>query len=396
MALYALDAIDDALDATGRYRPHGPLEWAWVVLVAGTVASPGFGLPTGGNSSGGMPAESRRALAEALPASVPDVLPLVVAGLVVGWLCFVVTGAFLEFPFLRWLRDGDLALREEVRANWRHALGLAVFRVLVQLVTLVVLVWTTVAIAGRGPDPWTYLVVLVEYWVLFALLGLLTGVVSSFTTAFVVPAMWIEDRGVLEGWRRVWPTIRDAPKQFLAFGVAVGVLTTLGGILVAVAAVVALVPALAAALAVASAVGGVAGIAVGAVLGGILGAVVVGLVYAFLQVFLRYYALFVLGDVEPELDAIPERRRNVRAATGGEDPDGDGGRGRIDRRGGNIGERAAGDRDDSDDDSANDDTANDSDDDTANDDGGHRGDDGGDDDSGDGDDEDDEGFVWGP
>lgn len=261
---------------------------------------------------------------------------MLVAGLLVGWLCFVAVGAFLEFPFLRWLRHGDLALREEVRAHWRRALGLAVFRVLLQLVTLVVLVWVTVAVAGRGPDPWAYLVVLVEYWVLFALLGLVTGVVSSFTTAFVVPTMWLEDRGVVGGWGRVWPVIRDAPKQFLAFGVAVGVLTTLGGILVAVAALVALVPAMAAALGLAATAGGLAGVVVGAVLGGVLGAVLVGLVYAFLQVFLRFYALFVLGDVDPFLDAIPERRWEIPS----DDRDGDDVRR---RRGGGDGPESGGD-----------------------------------------------------
>ena len=317
MALYALDAIDDALTATGRYRPTGPLEWVWVVLVAGTVASPGFGLPTGGTSSGEMPADSRAALGAALPNSLPDLFVVAVTALAALWLVFVVTGSFLEFPFLRWLQDGDLAIREEVRANWRRALGLAVFRVLLQLVTLIVLVWTTVSVAGRGPDPWTYLDVFVEYWVLFGALGLLTGVVSAFTTAFVVPAMWLDERDIVDGWRRIWPTLADAPKQFLAYAVGAGVLTTVGGLLVVAAAGVALVPALIAALPVAATAGGSAGVAVGAVIGGVLMTVAVGMVHAFVQVFLRYYALFVLGDVDPELDVIPERRRAVRT------PDGD-------------------------------------------------------------------------
>ncbi|MFC7138230.1 hypothetical protein ACFQRB_20675 [Halobaculum litoreum] len=36
--------------------------------------------------------------------------------------------------------------------------------------------------------------------------------------------------------------------------------------------------------------------------------------------YLRYYALLVLGDAEPALDLIPERRAAVRA-DGGERPD---------------------------------------------------------------------------
>ena len=313
VSLHALDAIDDALTATGRYRPRDPLEWVWVVLVAGTVASPGFGVPTGGTSSGEMPAESRAVIEQFLPDALPDLLLLAGIAATLLWLCFVVVGAFLEFPFLRWLNNGELSLRAEIRDNWRRALGLAAFRLLIQLVTLVVLVWTTVGLVGANPDPVTYLFVLVEYWALFALLGLVTGLVSAFTTAFVVPAMWIQDLGVVAGWRRIWPTLTDAPKEFLVYAVGVAVLGTLGGMLVGLAALVALVPVVVVALGIAAAAGGTAGVVVAAVLGGISMTVAAGLVYAFVQVFLRFYGLFLLGDVDPALDAIPERRRAVRA-----------------------------------------------------------------------------------
>lgn len=344
VSLYALDAIDDALTATGRYRPRDPLEWVWVVLVAGTVASPGFGVPTGGNSSGEMPAESRAAIEEFLPGALSDLLLLAGVAAATLWLCFVVVGAFLEFPFLRWLNNGELSLRAELRANWRRGFRLAVFRVLIQLVTLLVLVWTTIALVGANPDPWSYLFVLVEYWALFALLGLATGLVSAFTTAFVVPAMWIQDLGVVAGWRRVWPTLTDAPKEFLVYAVGIAVLGTIGGMLVGLAALVGLAPVVVVAVVIAAAAGGTAGIVVAAVLGGISMTVAAGLVYAFVQVFLRFYALFLLGDVDPALDAIPERRRAVRTtpdegddndgdsvsrATGGDDGDGDDGSGGI-------------------------------------------------------------------
>ena len=325
VSLHALAAIDDALTATGRYRPRDPLEWVWVVLVAGTVASPGFGVPTGGTSSGEMPAESRAAIEGFLPGALSDLLLLAGVAVAVLWLCFVVVGALLEFPFLRWLNNGDLSIRAEVRAHWRRSLGLAVFRLLIQLTVVVALVWTTIGLVGPHPDPWTYLFVLVEYWALFALLGLVTGLVSAFTTAFVVPAMWIEDLGVVAGWRRVWPTLTDAPKEFLVFAVGVAVLGTLGGMLVGLAALVALAPVVVVALALGAAAGGTAGVAVGAGLGGVAMTVAGGLVYAFVQVFLRFYGLFLLGDVDPALDAIPERRHAVRTTPdGGDDSGGDG------------------------------------------------------------------------
>ena len=315
MSLSALDAIDDALTATGRYRPQGLREWVWTVLVAGTVASPGFGVPTGGNSSGEMPADSRAAIEEFLPAALPDVLLLAGVAAVALWLLLVAVGSFLEFPFLRWLNSGQRSLRAEIRANRNRALGLAGFRLLLNLLSLSVLVGATVSLAGPEAGPLTYLIVLGEYWVLFALLGLATGLVSAFTTAFVVPAMWIRDLGVVAGWRRVWPTLTDAPKEFLVYAVAVAIFGTVGGMLVGLAALVGLAPALAVGLAVAAVAGGTAGIAAGAVLGGVGMTVAAGLVYAFVQVFLRFYGLFILGDVDPALDAIPERRRAVRSTS---------------------------------------------------------------------------------
>lgn len=356
MSLSALDAIDDALTATGRYRPQGLREWVWAVLVAGTVASPGIGVPTGGTSSGEMPADSRAAIEEFLPAALPDVLLLAGVAAVALWLVFVAVGSFLEFPFLRWLNSGERSLRAEIRAHWTRALGLAGFRLLLNLLSLSVLVGATVSLAGPEAGPLTYLVVLGEYWVLFALLGLATGLASAFTTAFVVPTMWIRDLGVVAGWRRVWPTLTDAPKEFLVYAVAVAIFGTVGGMLVGLAALVGLAPALAVGLAVAAVAGGTVGIAAGAVLGGVGMTVAAGLVYAFVQVFLRFYGLFILGDVDPTLDAIPERRRAVRSTP----DDGDGSVSLAasgGRKGGDEGD--ANDSDDDDDGQGGDDEAGD-------------------------------------
>lgn len=331
MSLHALDALDDALTATRRYRPRGLVEWVWVVVVAGTVGSPGIGLPTGGGGTGnaGMPPEQRAALEEQLPASIPDLAVYVGVAVVALWLLFIVAGAFFEFPFLRWLRDGEFSLRAEATRHWRQALGLAVFRVVLNVLSLAILGGIVVAFVGTDADPTAYVVALSNYGILFGLVGLVTGLVGAFTTAFVVPAMWLEDRSVVGGWRRVWPTLTGAPKQFLVYAVAVAILATVGGFLVGIAALVGLIPALLVALAVAATVSGTAGVLVGAVLGGVLMTIGVGVVYAVVQVFLRFYALLVLGDIDTDLDAMPTRRRQLRA-DGGAESDSDGDDGSVD------------------------------------------------------------------
>jgi hypothetical protein len=160
----------------------------WVALVAVTVGSPGVGLPTGGGPDGESPPGDRNAFQQAFPGGVPDLLLGVVAGVALLWLLFVLVGAFLEFPFLRWLRGGDLALRAEVREHWRRAAGLAAFRFGLGLLAAAVPV-AAVASVGPGARPARYLLVVGDYWGAFALLGLVTALVGAFTTAFVVASM---------------------------------------------------------------------------------------------------------------------------------------------------------------------------------------------------------------
>jgi hypothetical protein len=318
MALHALDAIDDALTATRRFRPRGLFEWVWVTVVAALVATPGISIPTGGTGGGGVTPEQRSALEEALPATLPEWVPLVVAALGVVWLGFVVLGALLEFPFLRWLRDGKRTTIEEIAAHWKQALGLAAFRVALSLVGFAALGALVATATGPTPTPTDYLFALSEYGIVLALVGIPTSIVAAFTTAFVVPTMVLTERGVLGGWRRFWSTLTAAPKQFLAYAVGVALLATVGGILVSIAAVVGFLAAAIVGglvgLAVAATAVGVSGVVV-ALAVGILGAILVGaVVYAILQVFLRYYALFVLGAVDADLDFLSDRRSTLDGA----------------------------------------------------------------------------------
>jgi hypothetical protein len=323
MSLHALDAIDDALTATVRYRPRGLFEWIWLAVVALFVGRTGIALPTGG-AGGNVTPEQRAAIEEAVPATLPQEAWMfatwVIGGVVVGWVLYAVVSAFLEFPFLRWLRDGDLALVAESVAHWKGALGLAVFRLLVSGLSLAATAGIVFAVVGPDAHPVAYLLALTDVWYVIAAVSLVIGVVTAFTTAFVVPAMWLEERGVLSGWRRVWPALTGAPKQFLAYAVLVAILALIGGIVILVAALAGFLPGLIVGLLVGAVAGGHS-ITIGLVIGGILAFVLGAVASALVQTYLRYYALFVLGDVDDDLDAIPGRRREVRAdgGKGGED-----------------------------------------------------------------------------
>ena len=343
MALHAIDALGDAITATKEYRPTGPAEWLWLALVTLLVGGVGISLPNGGGPGGvgtlddaGDPGTGGGFSADGGPgpAGAPDVDPgavlaealvAVVAAVLVIWLVFAVLGAALEFPFLAWLRDGEVDTAAAVRAHLGQALGLAAFRVVVGLAGLAVTLALVVSTVGTDGQLLEYAAAAGEFGPVLALVGLVTGVVTAFTTAFVVPTMLLEDVGVLGGWRRFWATLSGAPKQFLAYAVVVAVAAYVGVVLVGLLALLVLIPG----LLVGGLLGVVVGVAAGTGAGIVVGAAVaaipvvaVGLAaYALLQVFLRYYALFVLGRIDGELDLATRRRRAVEGdGAGGDGP----------------------------------------------------------------------------
>jgi hypothetical protein len=330
MALHAIDAISDAVTATRRYRPRGAFEWLWVIFVTVLAGSPMLSLPTGGQGGGGsqqLSPEARAQLQETLPAGIAEILVTLAVALAALWVVVVVLGALLEFPLLRWLETGETAIRDEIGEHWRQALGLAVFRLVVGSLSFLLLGGLVVSQVGTDGTVLDYLMALNDTAVIVGLLGVPTSIVLAFTTGFVVPTMLLEDSGVIGGWRRFWETLVGAPKQFAAYTVAAFVIGTVGGILVFLAALVVAVPALVVggllALVVSLVLSSTAAVAVVATISGTAttAALLAGL--AIFQVFARYYALLILGDVDDELDVIPERRRELRSGDGGDADHGD-------------------------------------------------------------------------
>ena len=321
MSLHALSALDDALAATRKYRPRGPGQWLWVILVTLFVGSPALSVPTGGGAgSGAGGAGSEFSQGPGAGPSVSDVgmelIVAVVAALAAVWLLVAVLGALLEFPFLRWLRDGEASIGDAVGDHGRQALGLAAFRVVVGGLGFAVLGAAVLLQVGTDGTLLEYVAALGNVAFLAGLVGFPLSVVNAFTTAFVVPTMLLENGGVLAGWRRFWGTLADAPKQFAAYGVAVIVLGYVGGIAVVLVGALALIPGLVVGgilgFVAATAASSFVGIVVAAVVGSFAFTVAALMTYALFQMYLRYYALLMLGDVDDGLDYIPGRRSTVR------------------------------------------------------------------------------------
>ena len=320
MTLHALDVLSASFRATREYRPRGRGQWLWVTVVALFVGGTGIGVPTGGNTGGTggeLTLDQRQDLAGAVPIEAIAVITTLVAGLVVLWLLVVLLGSLLEFPFLAWLRDGEVDTWSEVRAHLGQGLALAAFRVAVRGLGLALMAGLLLATVGTDGAPLDYVIAAGNLAVVFGLIGFPVGVVMAFTTAFVVPTMMLDDAGVVGGWRRFWLTLTDAPKQFAVYAVAVAVLAAVGALVVILSALLASIPG----LVVGGIFGVVAAVAVSPLAGIVVAAAAVALAftavalagYALLKIFLRYYGLFVLARIDGDLDYLPERRRAVGA-----------------------------------------------------------------------------------
>lgn len=332
MALHAVDDLTDAFEATRSFLwPVSFGRWARLALlslfVAGTSGGGGGGFsgnsaqytPNGGTAPGGWdlgPAELGQFLDANLLIIVPVVLLLVVLGLVFAWIASV-----FEFTYLESLRREAVHVREYSAETLGHGTHLFGFRIVFGLLGLLIV--GAIALLALGPallgnDP-SYLILLALFVPVFIVGSIIGSIVYVFTTAFVAPIMLLEDRGVISGWRRLWGVMQGNWTQFGVF-VLVGLFVMFGvGIAVGIAVAV-----LTILIAIPFALIGIAVVSMGIpafnwlllVLLGVpflvLMIAAVAVVQVPVQTYLRYWALLVLGDVEPELDLIPEQRAAIR------------------------------------------------------------------------------------
>jgi hypothetical protein len=266
----------------------------------------------------------------------------------------------MEFVLIVGLRDREVSIRDPFGANLRPGLRLFGFRLAVGLVSLLVLGLPLLAVfgAGIGVSP-AFIVLLVPLIVVFGVVALVASVVLGLTTDFVVPTMLVEGRGVLDSWRRLWPTLRAEWKQVALYIVAkfvLGIAVSLAvSLVVLLAALIVAIPfaIVGGALYLAASAAGAShvGLIVAAVLVAlfVLVMIAVGLIVQVPALtFVRYYSLSVLGMLVPELDLVGVERP-------GEDGDGDGTTTDDDDDGPDAGEADDGDDGPSDDDTGTDD-----------------------------------------
>jgi hypothetical protein len=345
MPLHAIDDIGDAIDATKSllwpFESGLWLRLAAVVFFLGGAGG-GINIPQNLGNFGNQPQSGEEiptspstAPSEALE-SIPAV-EIVVGVLAVIIFLVLVHGLlsnFMEFVFIQSLIDREVHVREYLSANVSNGLRLLGFRLLINLLTVlvaVVVVGLFVLVLGGGSTSdigaGAAFAALPLIIISVFLGAIVIGLVTGLTNNFVVPLMLQGDHGVTQGWRRLGSSIRTNPKQYIVYvvvsvllGIGVGIVTTILGLLIFG---ILAIPFAAVGFGILSLPGhGTAGV----VLVGILAAIyllLVVVVSLFIQVpllsFLRYYAMLVLGDIDASMDPIPAVRSDIRAEDEGSD-----------------------------------------------------------------------------
>jgi hypothetical protein len=258
MSWHAVDALDDAVDATRRFLfPFSLVRWAklaLLVLLMGGGASVNASLSAVSDAGVTPPRETvlREAGSEpegvdpsslpgdidpnSLPGDVgpgsmipdglveavePGLIAIVAVGIVLLLAALSVASLSLRLVFYDALRTNEVRIWRPFLGRLRQSLGLFVFTAVLSAaatapIALGILV-ATVADAPVGVEPidsvaGTLGSLSVAPTVALGLLGGTLVVVAvlalRFTYEFVVPTMVVRETGVIGGWRRFWSALR--------------------------------------------------------------------------------------------------------------------------------------------------------------------------------------------
>lgn len=330
MTLYAIDDIDDALTATKAFLwPIDLRRWAKLAFIVFFVGGSAGSNPLqfgGGSSNGTVDPSGGTGISEGISSiGGPELAVIaIIFAIIVGLgLLFMIIGSIMEFVFVESLRNETVSIRKYWSARWGKGLRLFAFRLVFGLISLavfglLVVVVLSPVLFGDGTVSVGLLFVAIPVGIVAAIVS---GLVSSFTTMFVVPVMIVEDRTLLAGWRRFWPTLVGQWKQYLTYAIVNFILSIAVGIAATIAILIGAIT-----LAIPLGIIGLFGVMaldVFALLGwavialviasGIISFVIFALFVSVpIQTFLRYYALLVLGDTNDAFDVIAERRHAIR------------------------------------------------------------------------------------
>lgn len=304
MTWYAVDAIDEAFETARSFLfPFDRGRWirlAVIVFFLGSTPSGSFQFPQTGVENN-------------YPSGMDDILLLIVGVVFVLAVVFGLIGSVMQFVLLDSIRADSIHIRRYFRNQFWKGVRLFLFHIGVFLLIFLLVLFGVVAVlAVSGLETSLSILLAVVLVPVGVAVVFAVGLVLGFTNSFVAPVMLLEDRGVISGWQRFWPTLKADWKQYalyvvvnfflnLAAGIGVFLLTVLVGLVIVLAVAIPTV--------IAYLVAEIVGVVVGIVLGLIgVAALLIAmfLIQITVTVYFRYYSLLVLEKTNDAFELIPD------------------------------------------------------------------------------------------
>jgi hypothetical protein len=264
LPISAVETITLAFQHTRRQLLQPFRFWQWtrlavVGLLAGEMGSGGsFNFPTSFPHQTGS---SRHFVAQGFPKIDPAILSGLIATLVVSGFVFLIVMMYVSSVMRFILFDSVLAKECHIRQGWSRRQGPAWKYFLWQLGFMLATVGGMAVLLGVpagfafamgwfNPPRQHVLALVLSGIVVFFLMFLffvIVAVVHVLTKDFVVPQMALQDAGVIEGWRRLWPMIQAEQGGYAVYllmkivlaigaGIVIGIASLILGLLVAIPA----------------------------------------------------------------------------------------------------------------------------------------------------------------
>lgn len=303
MSWYAVDAIDEAFETSRSFLfPFEAGRWlrlAVIVFFLGSMPSGNLQLP----SLTDVPSVPGGVTVDLLVGIALVILALIVV--------FGLIGSVMQFVLLDSIHTDSIHIRRYFRQQIGNGARLFLFELGAILVAVLPFIaGGMVFITGRW-EPTGASFALGQLLLLFGVgIALFVGVLLDFTVSFVAPVMLLEDRGVISGWQRFWPTLKTAYKQYALYVVLNWLLNLMAGILLGITVlVIGLVMILGAAIPAvivatfADVVGGVLFVLLG-LLGVLVLLVSLLSIQILFKIYFRYYSLLILRKTNTEFDLV--------------------------------------------------------------------------------------------
>ncbi len=165
-------------------------------------------------------------------------------GLVIGLLAFIIVliglvfgyiGSVFSFVFVEDLVEKKSNILEPFRKNIGFGFNYFLFNLflgLVSLITLLLFLLPALIPFLTGMNPIIsigFLIFLFVVW--FLTIGLILGLISSFTHDFILPLMYLKQQGLMQSWSELKKLILKEWKEFLVYLIVSFVLSLVGGVI---------------------------------------------------------------------------------------------------------------------------------------------------------------------